>query len=55
MQQNDDLKKKPLLTAQQLQTMRQASEKTRKRTPREQFESLFRQAPAPKDEGSRLA
>jgi hypothetical protein len=46
MQQNDDPRKRPLLTAEQIQTMRQASRKTKKGTPRLEFENLFRRAPA---------
>jgi hypothetical protein len=46
MQPNDDLKKRPLLTAEQLQTMRQAYRRVKKGTPREEFEKLFRRAPA---------
>jgi hypothetical protein len=45
MQQNDDPRKRPLLTAEQIQTMRQASRKTKKGTPRQEFENLFRRAP----------
>jgi hypothetical protein len=42
MQQNDDPRKRPLLTAEQLRVMRAASENTKKGTPREEFEKLFR-------------
>jgi hypothetical protein len=46
MQKIDDPRKRPLLTAEQLQRMRQASRETKKGTPREEFENLFREASA---------
>lgn len=42
MQQNDDPRKRPLLTADQLRNMRGVHQKTAKGTPREEFEKLFR-------------
>ncbi len=46
MQQNDDPKKRPLLTPEQLRLMHRVPEKPKKGTPREEFEKLFR-IPAP--------
>ncbi|MDR3703283.1 MAG: hypothetical protein P4L56_26790 [Candidatus Sulfopaludibacter sp.] len=46
MQQNDDPKKRPLLTAKQLRAMHRAPERTKKGTPREEFEKLFRRQAA---------
>jgi hypothetical protein len=46
MQPNDDPRKRPLLTAEQLQTMRKASGRPKKGTPRQEFENLFRLAPS---------
>jgi hypothetical protein len=43
MQQDADPRKRPLLTAQQLQIIRRAPEKPKKGSPREEFEKLFRQ------------
>lgn len=45
MPQNDDPRKRPLLTAQQLHVLRQAPERVKKGNPREEFEKLFRQMP----------
>jgi hypothetical protein len=42
MQQNDDPRKRPLLTPDQLRIMRGVHQKTAKLTPREEFEKLFR-------------
>ena len=42
MHQNDDPKKRPLLTAQQLQIIRQAFQREKKPNAREEFERLFR-------------
>jgi hypothetical protein len=42
MQQNDDPRKRPLLTDEQLRLMRRGLEKTKKGTPREESEKLFR-------------
>jgi hypothetical protein len=43
MQQNADPRKRPLLTAEQLQIIRRVTEKPKKGSPREEFEKLFRQ------------
>ena len=43
MQQNEDPKKRPLLTAEQLQNMRRVLDRPKKQSPREEFERLFRQ------------
>jgi hypothetical protein len=43
MQQEDDPRKRPLLTAQQIQIMRRVPEKPKKENAREEFEKLFRQ------------
>jgi hypothetical protein len=43
MQQNADPRKRPLLTPEQLQTITRAIQRTKKGTPREEFEKLFRQ------------
>jgi hypothetical protein len=42
MQQDDDPKKRPLLTPEQLRMISRVPERTRKGTPREEFEKLFR-------------
>jgi hypothetical protein len=42
MQENIDPRKRPLLTPEQIARIRQISGTKRKKTPREQFESLFR-------------
>jgi hypothetical protein len=42
MHQNEDPKKRPLLTAQQLQIMRRVPNRPKKGNPREEFEKLFR-------------
>ena len=42
MQQSDDPRKRPLLTAEQLNVIRQALERAKKGTAREEFEKLFR-------------
>jgi hypothetical protein len=42
MQPQDDPRKRPLLTAEQLSMMRRSIVYTKKTTPREQFEKLFR-------------
>jgi hypothetical protein len=42
MQQNDDPKKRPLLTAEQLRNIHRVPERIKKGTPREEFEKLFR-------------
>ena len=41
MQLNNDPRKRPLLTPEQLRVMHKASEKTKKGTPRQEFEKLF--------------
>jgi hypothetical protein len=46
MQQNVDPRKRPLLSAEQLRTLRNASWSTRKRTPRQEFERLFKNTPS---------
>ena len=46
MQNNEDPRKRPLLTALQLQTIHRSTERTKKGTPREEFEKLFRQPSA---------
>lgn len=43
MQQPEDPRKRPLLTAQQLNIMRQFLRRTKRGNPREEFEKLFRQ------------
>ena len=45
MQPNEDPRKRPLLTPQQLQLITRAPNRTKKGTPREEFEKLFRQSP----------
>ena len=42
MQQNDDPRKRPLLSAEQLRIMHRVPERTKKGTAREEFEKLFR-------------
>lgn len=42
MQQDEDPKKRPLLTAEQLQIMRRVPDRPKKGNPREEFEKLFR-------------
>ncbi len=42
MQQYEDPRKRPLLTAAQLQIMRRVQERPKKGNPREEFEKLFR-------------
>ncbi len=42
MQQIDDPRKRPLLTAEQLRIISRIPEKVKKGTPREEFERLFR-------------
>ena len=42
MQLNDDPRKRPLLTPQQISVMKRVPLKTKKGTPREEFEKLFR-------------
>jgi hypothetical protein len=44
MQQDEDPKKRPLLTAEQLQIMRRVPDRPKKGNPREEFEKLFRQS-----------
>jgi uncharacterized small protein (DUF1192 family) len=39
---NEDPRKRPLLTAEQLQIMRQVAERPKKGNAREEFEKLFR-------------
>jgi hypothetical protein len=46
MHQNDDPKKRPLLTAEQLSVIRRGHERPKKGTPREEFEKLFLPAAA---------
>lgn len=46
MQQNENPRKRPLLTPEQLRIMQRGPERTKKGTPREEFEKLFRR-PAP--------
>jgi hypothetical protein len=47
MQQNDDFRKRPLLTPEQLRIMRGLPVKAKKGSPREEFEKLFRPAARP--------
>jgi len=42
MQQNENPRKRPLLTPEQLRIMHRGPEKIKKGTPREEFEKLFR-------------
>ena len=42
MQPNEDPRKRPLLTPEQLQNMRRIPERVKKGNPREEFEKLFR-------------
>lgn len=42
MQQDEDPRKRPLLTAAQLQIMRRVPDRPKKGNPREEFEKLFR-------------
>lgn len=42
MQPNDDPRKRPLLTSEQIRVMQRGPMKTKKGTPREEFEKLFR-------------
>jgi hypothetical protein len=43
MQQIDDSRKRPLLTAEQLRKLQRGRQPEKKGTPREEFEKLFRQ------------
>lgn len=43
MQPDQDSRKRPLLTAEQLRKMSRALDKPKKGNPREEFENLFRQ------------
>jgi hypothetical protein len=45
MLQNDDPRKRPLLTAQQLEVIRRVPKRTKTGTPREEFEKLFQTRP----------
>jgi hypothetical protein len=45
--QDENPRKKPLLTAEQLQNMRRVPMRIKKGTPREEFEKLFRQPSRP--------
>jgi hypothetical protein len=42
MQPSDDPRKRPLLTPEQLKVIRRAPKRTKKGSPREEFEKLFR-------------
>jgi hypothetical protein len=42
MQQNDDPRKRPILTAEQIRIMQRRPLRIKKGTPREEFEKLFR-------------
>jgi hypothetical protein len=46
MQQIDDPRKRPLLTAEQIRVMQRVPVKAKKLTPREEFEKLFRRPAA---------
>jgi len=46
MQQNDEWKKRPLLTLEQLRIITRGRERVKKGTPRQEFEKLFRTADA---------
>jgi hypothetical protein len=54
MQQNEDPRKRPLLTAEQLRNMRRGAQKIHKGTPREEFEKLFRRPLRQRDQISRV-
>ena len=45
MQQNDDPRKRPLLSAEQLRRIGEAPKRVRRGTPREEFEKLFMKSP----------